>query len=65
MNLPDSLTGLVAADAAGIADLIVRLHNDEALNQAYGAAGLAFVTEALSETRLDALMREAVGLRAA
>ena len=63
MELPDSLLSMVGADAAGLAAQILRLHNDEAYNEACRAAGLAFVAEALSEERLDALMREAIGLR--
>ena len=65
MNLPDSLSEAIAPDAAGLARAILRLHNDEAFNRACSEAGLAYVGESLSEARLDVLMREAVGLRAA
>ena len=65
MDLPVALLETVAPDAAGLAAAILRLHNDEAFNGACTQAGLAFVAEALSENRLDTLMREAVGLRAA
>ena len=65
LDLPESLAGLIAGDPAGIAEAILRLHNDETFNQSCSAAGLAYVAETLSEARLDSLMREAVGLRAA
>ena len=65
LDLPDTLAGLVAPAAAGLAAAILRLHRDEAYNQACSAAGLAYVEQMLCESRLDTLMREAVGLRAA
>jgi glycosyltransferase involved in cell wall biosynthesis len=64
LALPEALLGTVKADAASLAKLILRLHNDEAFNQACSTAGLAYVAEMLSETRLDTLMRTALGLRA-
>ena len=64
MDLPESLAGTVAADAAGLALVILRLHNDRAFNKACSKAGLGYVTEALSEARLDASMRAALGPRA-
>ena len=64
MDLPDALSATIAPDAAGLAATILRLHGDEAFNQACSAAGLAYVAAMLSETRLDSLMREVVGLRA-
>ncbi len=65
MNLPDTLAETIAPDAAGIAASILRLHNDEAFNESCRVAGLNYVSETLSEARLDSLMREAVGLRTA
>ena len=65
LDLPDALSGLVAPAAAGLAAAIVRLHRDEAYNRSCSEAGLAYVNRMLGETRLDTLMREAVGLRAA
>lgn len=62
IELPSALQALIAADAPGLAALIVRLHGDEALNARCGEAGLAYVTEQLSEDRLDGLMRDVAGL---
>jgi glycosyltransferase involved in cell wall biosynthesis len=64
LDLPETLLGTVTPDAAGLAKMILRLHNDEAFNQACSTAGLAYVADVLSEARLDALMRAALGLRA-
>ena len=63
LALPPVLMEAVAADAPGLAAAIVRLHNDEMFNDACSRAGLGFVSKALSETTLDTLMREALGLR--
>ena len=65
MDLPDDLLGTVAPDAAGLAKVILRLHRDEAFNRTCSASGLAYVTAALSEERLDTSMRTALGLRLA
>ncbi len=64
MDLPGTLDQAIAPDAAGLAAAILRLHGDEAFNASCSAAGLAYVGATLSETRLDTLMREVVGLRA-
>lgn len=63
LDLPPLLQETVASDAEGIARVILRLHNDEVFNAACSQAGLAYVAERLSEARLDALMREALGMR--
>ncbi len=63
MDLPEALNATIAPDAAGLAETILRLHGDEALNKSCAAAGLAYVEAMLSEARLDTLMREALGLR--
>ncbi len=63
LDLPEALLGTVTPDSAGLAKLILRLHNDEAYNQACSTAGLEYVAEMLSEPRLDTLMRTALGLR--
>ena len=64
MELPAALAGVVAGDPRGLAAAILRLHNDQGFNQAVSEAGLAYVAERLSQPRLDAAMREAIGLRA-
>ncbi len=62
--LPPVLQETVGASAAQLAAVIARLHDDEAFNRECSAAGLAYVAANLSEARLDAQLREAVGLRA-
>ena len=64
LELPAKLRTLVAADAPGLAGLIVRLHEDAALSAECRDAGLAYVATHLSEDRLDLLMREVTGLTA-
>lgn len=64
LDLPAELQGLVAESAADLADLVVRLHQDEAMNSTCSAAGLAYVAEHLSEPKLDAALRVAAGLPA-
>ena len=63
IDLPPLLQGQVAASAEGLARIIHRLHSDEAINRVCGAAGVAFVTEALSDERVDALMMKAAGIK--
>jgi glycosyltransferase involved in cell wall biosynthesis len=46
--LPPALQGLVGPDAAAIADIIVGLHRDAALNRRMADAGLAMVAESFS-----------------
>ena len=63
-QLPPPLHALVAADAAGLAASIVRLHADEAAWIACRDAGLALVAQAFNEAVVDAGMRRAVGVPA-
>ncbi len=58
------LLEMVGENAAGLADVVIRLHTDLAFNAACSQAGLAYVTEQLSEARLDRLMAETVGAAA-
>ena len=64
IDLPEPLAALVEETPAGLAKSIVALHGDEALNRACAEAGLRYVSERLSEARVDAAMRAAVGLPA-
>ncbi len=62
LDLPEMLRVLVAESPTAIAATVCRLHEDEALNAACGAAGLDYVASHLSETRIDEEMRGALGL---
>jgi glycosyltransferase involved in cell wall biosynthesis len=64
LDLPPLLASLVAANATGLAANIVRLHEDASLNQECAEAGLAYVTDMLSEARIDRLMHDVAGLPA-
>ena len=63
-ELPAPLRSLVAADAAGLAASIVRLHGNEAAWTACRQAGLAFVAQGFNEVAVDAGLRRAVGMAA-
>lgn len=65
LDLPPLLQSIVADGPQALAEAIVRVHNDPQLNHACAEAGLAYVEQTLSEARIDALMREAAGVRAA
>ncbi|WHQ68764.1 hypothetical protein [Methylorubrum extorquens] len=54
---------LVAATSVDLARSIRALHNDEALNRACSEAGLAYIADRASETRVDALLTAAIGRR--
>jgi glycosyltransferase involved in cell wall biosynthesis len=62
-EFPAALRSCVANDPEEIAASIVRLHSDEVENERCSQLGLELVAAEFSETRLDALMREAVGLK--
>ena len=64
LSFPEPLSGLVAADGAGLARLVLRLHDDAALNAACAAAGLALIRDAWCDQALDDAMRTATGLSA-
>jgi glycosyltransferase involved in cell wall biosynthesis len=59
IELPLQLQSLVAADVQGLAERIVRLHEEEQFNDECRAAGLTYAASALSEEQLDILMRDA------
>ena len=61
-DLPPPLRDLVAADAAGLAASIVRLHRDPVLFATCREAGLAYVAHAFSEAVVDAGLRRAAGM---
>ena len=62
LDLPEPLAGLVADTPAGLAQAILALHKDEALNRACAAAGLAYIVSMNGEGRVDARMQAAAGL---
>lgn len=59
MDLPPALASLVAASPGAAAELILRLHGDEAANGAVATAGLRWVGETFSAARIDAALRAA------
>ena len=61
LDLPPRLQGLVAQDATAAAQLIRRLHDDEAFNTRYAKRCTAFAERRLSDAALDADMRRATG----
>jgi glycosyltransferase involved in cell wall biosynthesis len=61
LDLPAALEGCIATTAEAIAAAIGHLHNDRKANAACRAAGLGYIEEVFSETRLDALMQQALG----
>ena len=63
-DLPPPLQSLVAADAAGLAASIVRLHGDAPTWATCRQTGLAFVAAAFNEAVIDTGLRRAVGLPA-
>ena len=63
-DLPPPLQALVAADAAGLAAAIIRLHRDPELFAACRQAGLDYVSDTFSEALVDAGLRRAAGLPA-
>ncbi len=62
LDLPPPLQSLIAADAASLAASIQRVHDDAMCNQTCRAAGLAYVADALSDSRVDMLMRDVAAL---
>ena len=65
LDLPPPLDAMVGANAAHLAEVILRLHGDARLNQACREAGLAYIASRQSEARVDELMRDALWKRAA
>ena len=64
MEFPMLLQATVGTGAEGLADVIVRLHDDPAFNAACRAAGLAYIEANMSDARVDAGMRLAAGMPA-
>ena len=61
LDLPQALNPYIVGEAAKIAKAIQQLHDDEVRNDACRTARLEYVASQLSEKRIDALMRAAVG----
>ena len=62
LALPAVLAEAIGSGAEGLANVIVRLHDDAAFNGACREAGLAYVAENLSDAKVDAGMRAAAGM---
>jgi hypothetical protein len=61
-DLPASLRACIADSPDAIVASILRLHSKKAENERCRRAGLEFVAAEFSDSRLDALLNEAVGL---
>jgi len=61
LALASPLNGLVADGAEAIAEAILRLHDDEALNAAAAAAGLEMIAREASEARVIEALAGALG----
>ncbi len=59
--LSAALQGCVVDGAAGLADLVVKLHGDADLNKAMARAGLDLVSTICSDANVDASMRLVLG----
>ncbi|HEX3970189.1 MAG TPA: glycosyltransferase family 4 protein, partial [Stellaceae bacterium] len=57
LDLPDALSGCIAAGAEQLAATVYRLHNDAKVNAGARRAGLAYIETEMSEAVLDAQMR--------
>ncbi len=64
LDWPPALRALIAADAAGFAALIGRLHEDATFNARCREAAYRYAAQALSQARIDALMRDVAALPA-
>jgi glycosyltransferase involved in cell wall biosynthesis len=63
IGLPEPFNDLIRADAAGIAETILRLNDNPDLCQHLGAAGRAFIAANFNEARVDTAMTAALGGR--
>ncbi len=61
LELTGPLAGLVGADVAALAALILRLHADQEANEQIGALGCRMMAEGFSQERVNGLMAEALG----
>lgn len=62
MDLPDSLSGLVAEDAEAMAASLLRLYDDEAACAALGQAGLDWIETRFSAAGIEMAMRGVAGV---
>ncbi len=60
LPLPDALTALTAGDAAGLAALICRLHEDADYNARLGQAGMSMVCRHFSEAHVRVTLAAAI-----
>ena len=60
LDLPPALQAMTADTAEGLMDVILRLHEDEALNQTCAEAGRAFIAAQWAQPRVTALMQAVV-----
>lgn len=63
MGLPDVFNVCRGDEVRAIADAVLKLHGDADLNQCCSQAGLKYVGEELSDSKLDLAMRQVVGTR--
>lgn len=63
LPLSDTLADLVADGAEAMADRIIRLHHDAALNQSLGEQVRRLVADQFSQVLVDAGLRTALGIR--
>ena len=64
LHLPDLLKECVAETADGLVRLVRKLHTNESANNACSLAGLEYVKAVFSNEKLDAAMRDVLGLPA-
>lgn len=60
MDLPESLRGLIGADARAMADMILRLHRETATYETLRDAGRLWIAERFTTARIDDGLRRAI-----
>jgi GT2 family glycosyltransferase/glycosyltransferase involved in cell wall biosynthesis len=60
LDMPETLSWLIARSPQEFADKIAKLHSDEALNERLAQAGLAFIESNFSGERVTQIMRDMI-----